>query len=101
MMGRTYAFVSIITCELLRAYSARSEKYTIFKIGLFSNRKMNLATVGSFALLFVVMLVPALNDVFNVSHLAFSDWDVVILISLMPLVFGELTKVIKRAVIKK
>ena len=101
MMGRTYAFVSIITCELLRAYSARSEKYTIFKIGLFSNRKMNLATIGSFALLFVVMLVPALNDVFNVSHLAFSDWDVVILISIMPLVFGELTKVIKRAVIKK
>ena len=100
MMGRTYAFVSIITCELLRAYSARSEKYTIFKIGIFSNSKMNLATVASFALLFVVMLVPALNDVFNVSHLAFSDWDVVILISIMPLVFGELTKVVKRKFMK-
>lgn len=61
---------------------------------------MNLATVASFALLFVVMLVPALNDVFNVSHLAFSDWDVVILISIMPLVFGELTKVVKRKFMK-
>ena len=100
MVGRTYAFVSIITCELLRAYSARSEKYTIFKIGLFSNKSMNLATVGSFALLFVVMLVPALNEVFSVSHLAFTDWDLVILISIMPLVFGELTKAVKRGFMK-
>jgi Ca2+-transporting ATPase len=95
--GRTYAFVTIISCELLRAYTARSERYTIFRIGVFSNRNMNLATILSFALLFVVMLVPAMRDVFNVNQLRFSDWDVVALIAFLPLIFGELTKVVKGA----
>lgn len=93
-MGRTYAFVTIISCELLRAYTARSEKYTLLKIGIFTNKYMNLATVVSFSLLFVVMLVPAFRDVFRVMPLRFSDWDIVALISFAPLLFGELTKAI-------
>jgi Ca2+-transporting ATPase len=97
LTGRTYAFVTIISCELLRAYTARSERYSLFRIGVFSNRNMNMATILSFALLFVVMLVPALRDVFNVVKLDFNDWDVIALIAFLPLIFGELTKVVKGA----
>jgi Ca2+-transporting ATPase len=97
MTGRSYAFVTIISCELLRAYTARSERYTIFRIGVFSNRNMNLATVFSFALLFVVMLIPALRDIFNVSRFSVNDLEIVALLAILPLIFGELTKVVKRA----
>lgn len=97
-VGRTYAFVTLITCELLRAYTARSEKYSIFRIGVFSNKNMNLATVVSFALLAVVMLVPALRNVFNVTEFHIHDWDFVILVSAMPVIFGELTKYFKKKV---
>jgi len=97
-VGRTYAFVTIITCELLRAYTARSERYSIFKIGIFSNKNMNLATVVSFALLAVVMFIPALREVFNVTEFHIHDWDFVILVSVMPVIFGELTKYFKKKI---
>lgn len=97
-VGRTYAFVTIITCELLRAYTARSEKYSIFRIGVFSNKNMNLATVVSFALLGVVMFVPVLREIFNVTEFHIHDWDFVILVSAMPVVFGELTKYFKKKI---
>ena len=100
-MGRTYALVTLILSELLRAYTCRSERHTIFKIGVFSNRNMNLAFIASFALLALIMFVPALRDVFNVSTLHFHDWDFVVLVGAMPLVFGELTKVVKAAVRKR
>ena len=43
-MGRTYALVTLILSELLRAYSARSEKSPIWNIGIFTNRNMNYAS---------------------------------------------------------
>ena len=97
-MGRTYALVTLIVSELLRAYTCRSERHPLWKIGVFSNRNMNLATVVSFGLLVVIMVIPGLRDIFNVATLHFHDWDFVIIVGLMPLLFGELTKVIKNAV---
>lgn len=99
--GRTYALVTLIMSELLRAYTARSERYTVFKIGVFSNRNMNLASVLSFALLVVIMVIPGLRDVFNVTQLHWYDWDFVIVLAFMPLLFGELTKVVKSFVSTK
>jgi len=94
-VGRTYALVTMITSELLRSYTCRSERFTIFKIGVFSNRNMNLAFLVSFALLLVVILMPGLREVFSVSEFHWYDWDIVIGLGIFPLVFGELTKVIK------
>ncbi len=100
-MGRTYALVTLIISELLRAYTCRSEKHPLWKIGVFSNKNMNLATIVSLALLVVILLIPGLRDIFNVATLHIHDWDFVILVGFMPLLFGELTKVIKNAVRKK
>ena len=100
-MGRTYAFVTLIVSELLRAYSARSEKYPLWKIGVFSNSKMNLASAVSFLLLALVMFIPALRDVFNLELLNWNNLDFVIIIAAMPLIFGELTKIVKNLYRKK
>jgi Ca2+-transporting ATPase len=86
---------TLIISELLRAYTTRSEKHTIFKIGLFSNRSMNLATIVSFSLLIIVFIVPQLRDIFNVATLHFQDWDIVLLFAILPFLSGELNKVIK------
>jgi Ca2+-transporting ATPase len=94
-MGRTYALVTLISSELLRAYSARSEKLPIWKIGIFSNRNMNLATIVSFGLLLIIMFVPAFREVFNIEMFHWYDWDFVIIAAAMPLVFGELTKLVR------
>lgn len=94
-IARTYALATLIISELLRAYTTRSEKHTVFKIGWFSNRSMNLATVVSLSLLVIVFIVPQLRDIFNVVTLHFQDWDIVLLFALLPFLSGELNKVIK------
>ena len=99
--GRTYAFMTITLCELFRAYACRSERFTLAKIGFFSNRAMNIAAVISFLLLAVVILIPGLRSVFSVVSFNWEDWDFVILVSLIPLLFGELTKVVKNLFLRK
>lgn len=97
-LARTYAFVTLITAELLRAYTARSEKYTLFKIGLFSNRNMNLATIVSFAMLFIVLLVPSMQVIFKTKPLHFFDWDVILIFAVLPFLFGEISKAVRNRV---
>ena len=99
-MGRTFALVTLIVSELLRAYSARSEKLPIWKLGIFSNRNMNLATLVSFGLLLIIMFVPVLRDIFNMKLLSFKDWDIAVIMAVLPLIFGELTKVVRNAIRK-
>jgi len=91
---RTIVFTTLITAELLRAYSSRSQKYTLFKIGFFSNRQMVLATLGAFALLLVVLYVPFLQDIFYTQALTFNEWKVIIPLAFIPLIVGELSKIV-------
>lgn len=99
-VGRTYAFVTLTLSELLRAYTARSARYTIAEIGLFSNRQMNFATLGSLVLLLLIMGVPALRQVFSVAQLQWHDLKPVLLMGLLPLLFGELTKLVRRSLLR-
>ncbi len=60
--ARAITFATLITAELLRAYSSRSQKYTLFKIGVFSNKTLVYGTTFSFLLLLVVLYVPFLQS---------------------------------------
>ncbi len=90
--ARTVVFTTIILSELLRAFSSRSQTYTLFKIGFFSNVRMIQAVLASFALTFIVLYIPALNEVFDVVPLTLHDWQIVIAFSFIPLIVGELYK---------
>ncbi|MEL7608322.1 MAG: cation transporting ATPase C-terminal domain-containing protein, partial [Bacillota bacterium] len=87
--------------ELLRAYTCRSEILPLWKIGFFSNRNMNLAFLLSLALLVVVLVIPGLRGLFNVATLHLHDVDFVVLMGMLPLVFGEITKIVKAYVKRK
>jgi Ca2+-transporting ATPase len=95
-MGRTYAFATMNMCELLCAYSARSERFSILRIGVFSNRNMNLAVLFSFFLMAAVMFVPQLQDIFRISALSLSDWDFVLVAAFVPMLGNELAKMAKK-----
>ena len=91
---RTIVMVTLITAELLRAFSSRSQDFTLFKIGFFTNKTMNLSVIGAFLLTVAVVYVPVAADLFNLVPLTFNDWEIVIMFAFIPLVAGELYKVI-------
>jgi Ca2+-transporting ATPase len=72
--AQTVAFATLVCSELLRAYTSRSETYSIFSIGIFSNRWMVLATGGSFLLLLILIYVPFMQPFVDTVPLSLLDW---------------------------
>jgi Ca2+-transporting ATPase len=90
--AETMAFVTLSFSELLRAYTARSERYPILKIGIFNNRYMNLGVASSFLLLMAVLYIPFLNPIFNTTPLGWKQWELVLPLLVLPSLAAEATK---------
>ena len=86
------AFVTLSLCELFRAYTVRSERTSIFRLGMFSNKFMQYAVGLSIFLLLLVVSVPFLQPIFNTHFLNLTEWAVVIGFALTPAVAEEITK---------
>ncbi|HKY54281.1 MAG TPA: cation-translocating P-type ATPase [Anaerolineales bacterium] len=88
----TMAFVTLSLCELFRAYTVRSERASIFQIGIFSNRYMQYAVGLSITLLLLVVNLPFLQPIFNTQPLTGREWAVVIGLAIIPAIAEEITK---------
>ena len=99
--AETLAFVTLVFAELLRAFTARSERYPLLKIGVFSSKWMNIAILASTALMMVVLYVPFLQDIFNTLPMGWEEWRLVIPLFLIPSIAAEAVKYIVTARAKK
>ena len=94
-VGQTMAFVTLALSELVHVYNIRNNKKSIFKTKVFNNSKLILATIVSAALMFVILLVPALRHVFSIPVLPIGNIVELILLILSPIVIVELFKLFK------
>jgi Ca2+-transporting ATPase len=90
--AETMAFITLSLAELFRAYTVRSERASIFRIGFFSNRYMQYAVGLSITLLILVTSVPFLQPIFNTHFPAPREWAVVVGLALIPAIAEEVTK---------
>ena len=90
--AETMAFVTLSLAELFRAYTVRSERASLFQIGIFSNKYMQYAVGLSITLLLIVCAVPFLQPIFNTHFLSLREWGVVLGLAIMPAVAEEITK---------
>ncbi len=93
--AHTMVFATLITSELLRAFSVRSTKYTLKELGFATNPNLIKAVLLSFSLLLVVMYVPVLTELFEIVSFTW-EWIPVLILSLIPLVLGEIGKIVRR-----
>jgi Ca2+-transporting ATPase len=91
-LAQSMAFVTLSASELARAYAARSERYSLWSIGIFSNRFMQYAVLGSLILLLSVVYVPVLQPIFNTTPLGLREWAVMLPLVLTPTIVTEITK---------
>jgi Ca2+-transporting ATPase len=93
--AQTMAFVTLSASELFRAYTARSERYPLFGIGVFSNKWMQWAVLLSLLVLLATVYVPGLNStIFGNVPLDLMDWVVVFPLMLIPAIVAEINKAI-------
>ncbi len=90
--AETMAFITLSLCELLRAYTVRSERVSVFTLGVFSNKYMQYAVGLSLVLMLVVVYTPFLQPIFNTHTLAPVEWAFVVGLALIPAVAEEITK---------
>ena len=90
--AETMAFITLSLCELFRAYTVRSERASIFKIGVFSNKWMQYAVGASIGLLLLVCVVPFLQGIFNTHWMSGLEWATVLGLGIIPAIAEEITK---------
>jgi Ca2+-transporting ATPase len=94
--ARTMAFATLSISELLRAYTSRSERYSLLAIGVFSNKWMQWAVLTSLAILLAIIYVPFLDPIFGTTFLTLKDWGIMLPLILTPSVAAEVNKWVLR-----
>ncbi|NDJ34647.1 MAG: calcium-translocating P-type ATPase, SERCA-type [Chloroflexi bacterium] len=94
--ARSLAFIVLAFSELARAYTSRSEFYSVFKIGFFSNKWMQVAVGVSIVLLLGVIYIPFFNPIFDTVPLTLREWGIVLPLVLIPSISAEVTKLFIR-----
>ena len=95
--ARTVAFATLILAELFRAFAARSESTSVFKIGLFSNKFMNISVALAIVLLIAVIYIPGVNTIFGSMVLNPMAWLVIVPLSFIPFAVSEIMKLIRNS----
>ena len=91
--GQTLAFMVLALCQIVQAYNMRSER-SLFKIGPFGNKNLNLAALASTALMAFVLFVPGVQDVFSLRYLTAKQYLIGLVLIFVPLVVMELAKLL-------
>jgi Ca2+-transporting ATPase len=90
--AQTVAFTTLVISELLRAYTSRSERYPLLRLGLLTNQAMLWATLSSFVLILAVIYLPAFEPLFSTAALSANDWLAILPLSVVPAISAECTK---------
>lgn len=91
-LARTGVFMIMSFTQLFNVFNLRSLDRSVFDIGFFSNRFINLALIVSLLLLFLVTELPALASIFHFQSLPLRDIMLLFLLSSSVLWAGELYK---------
>nr|WP_223876986.1 cation-transporting P-type ATPase [Loigolactobacillus binensis] len=84
----TMTLATIIFCQIAAALNCRTQRSSVLKVGLFSNRKIIGGIIFEVFLLFALMYIPELQVIFNTAPLRGGEWLYLLAIPI-PLVLIE------------
>ena len=93
---RTMVFTTIVLCQLLHAMAIRSERQSLFAIGLCSNLPMLLVVLGSIALQAAIVFTKTGNAWFQTAPLTPQAVAAAVLAALVVLLGVEAEKALRR-----
>jgi len=90
--ARVMAFSTTIFAQNVHAFNVRSNRYSVFELGIFSNPWLVVAFCTVILSELAIIYLPIFQPVFKTMPLTLSDWGIVVGLGLMPLVIVELIK---------
>lgn len=94
--GQTMAFSVLCFSQLGHAMAIRSNKQSVFRIGIFSNKPMIFALSLTVLLQMFIIYIPALNDIFKTKPLSLSEMTITIAASSIVFLAVEIEKIFKK-----
>lgn len=94
--SQTMSFVVLSGSQLILSLSMRSEKESVFKVGIFKNKKLLGAILVGILLQISIISIPPISKIFNVFSLTLKDWIFVSLLSMIPFTFFEISKLFRK-----
>lgn len=94
-LGQTMAFAVLGFSQLLHVRNLHSNRRSSFQTSIFSNKSLLGAIFLSALLLFAVLVIPGVMEIFGVTAMDSTHWLYVGLLSLVPIVVVELVKLMK------
>ncbi len=91
-LPRTFVFSTLLICELLNVFNTRSERRSLFKISILSNKYLLIAVFVSLTLNFVLIYTPPLATLFQLAPLPPIDWLIIVPLSLLTVASAEIIK---------
>jgi Ca2+-transporting ATPase len=96
--ARTMVFIVMASTQLFNLYNMRSLKNSVFEIGLFSNKYINISMILSFSILVAIIEIPFFGKLFNFVQVQPLELILLIGISSLVLWSGEVFKLIIRKI---
>ena len=90
--GQTLAFMVLALCQVVQAFNMRSD-HSLFKIGPFSNKNLNLAALTSTLLVALVLFTP-LGSIFGLVYLPWELYVLGVVLIFIPLLVMEISKMV-------
>ena len=94
--ARTLAFTTLVFCQLFNVFSSRSDYDSAFR-HLFNNSLLWGAVLLSVVLQIAVIYIPFLNEAFQTTPIAATEWAICVVMASMVLWVDEIKKLILRA----
>ncbi|MFO8130033.1 MAG: HAD-IC family P-type ATPase [Bacteroidales bacterium] len=99
--ARTGVFLVVAMTQVFNAFNMRSLKKSAFTIGFFKNKWVNLAFVVSLILQIAAIKLPFMQHIFHFENIEWVDIALIIVLSSLVFIFGELYKWIKNRFFRK
>ncbi|MBH0177244.1 MAG: cation-translocating P-type ATPase, partial [Nitrospira sp.] len=90
--ARSVAFTVMVIAQLVHAFNCRSDRWSLFQVGVTTNRPLILAVLASLAMQVAILATPVMQRIFKVAPLPVEDWELMVLMALVPLAVVEVTK---------
>ena len=94
LKASTVAFATLVIIQLFNVFNARSARFSIFKLGLFSNLYIWGAIFLSSFLVIGIVYLPVLQKILHTTALSGQEWLKILACTLMVLVWEEGRKMI-------
>ncbi len=84
----TMTQAAIVMCQVANGFGCRTERESLFKIGLFSNPWLVYSEIVGIAIMAAISYVPFLQDIFKTGPLTWGDW-LFLVVAAVTLFFAE------------